>query len=395
MPLLHVILFLVLVGWISAGALEFWSLRGAVVLRPNSHLTSPNATDISPLPRVSILVPARNEEEILPAALASLMNLNYPDYEVILVDDASTDRTGALADERAARDSRLTVIHNFALPADWTGKGHALHLAAQAASGEWILATDADVVFHPAALRLAVTTALRREVRLLSILPQVDAATFWDKAVLPAFVMVLAASFPLRLVNNPSSKRAFAAGGFILMARRDLEAFGGYERLRGTVVEDLRTAEMFKRGGRSIFVALSSGLLETRMYRNGSELWEGLSRSAFEGSGRSVMKVFAALVTGAFMVLLPWACLLACLAADSLPEGHRIDHRTFVLSVATLAVSSLTYVPLVRYCRAPLWYVLTLPIAYAFYAAAATYSAAISLVGPGVMWKGRYYRSAT
>src|SRR5579875_867019 len=312
------ILLASLVGWISIGALALWSLRGAVVLRPDSLAGGlhgiygrHDSENRPPLPRVSILVPARNEEEILPAALASLLKMDYPDYEVILVDDASADRTGAIADEWAARDSRLRVIHNRALPSGWTGKVHALHLGAQAASGEWILATDADLVFHPAVLRLAVDTAQQQNARMLSILPQVDAVNFWDKAVIPAFAMVLATAFPLRLVNSRHSRRAFAAGGFILMARRDLEASGGYERLRGTVVEDLRTAEMFKRGGRRTFVALSDGLLETRMYRDGLELWEGLSRSAFEGSGQSVTKVLAALVTGAFMALLPWAYALS------------------------------------------------------------------------------------
>ncbi len=402
MSALHSILFALLAGWISIGGLELWSQRGAVVLRPDSLPEDLRASaklhgvaDVLALPRVSIIVPARNEEEILPVALASLMNLNYPDYEVILVDDASTDGTGALADDWAARDSRLRVIHNSALPTGWTGKVHALHLGAAAASGEWILATDADMVFHPAILRLAISTAQRQNVHMLSILPQVDAATFWDKTVLPAFAMILGTAFPLRLVNNPRSKRAFAAGGFILMVRRELEELGGYERLRGTVVEDLRTAEMFKRGGRRTFVTLSDGLLETRMYQDGLELWEGLSRSAFEGSGRSVIKVLGALATGAFMVLLPWACLLAGLVAAHVPASHRADHATLLLSAATLAVSSLVYMPLVRYCRVPLWYVLTLPVAYAFYAAAAVYSAAISLAGPGVIWKGRHYRSAT
>ena len=402
MSILHAILFAALVGWILIGALARWSLQGALVLRPDSgseHSQREGDPDglahHSPLPRVSIIVPARNEEDILPASLVSLMNLDYSDYEVILVDDASTDRTGAIADGWAERDPRLKVIHNRALPLGWTGKVHALHLGAQAASGEWILATDADLVFHPAVLRLAVCTARRQNARLLSLLPQVDAATFWDKAVLPAFVMVLENAFPLRLVNNPRSSRAFAAGGFILMARRDLDALGGYERLRGTVVEDLRTAEMFKRGGRHTFLALSKGLIETRMYRNGVELWEGLSRSAFEGSGRSVIKVLAGLGAGAFMVLLPWASALAFLFANLVPGSHRADHRAFALSLAILAVSSLVYMPFVRYCRVSRWYALTLPVAYAFYAAAAVYSAAISLAGPGVIWKGRHYRSAT
>ncbi len=94
---------------------------------------------------------------------------------------------------------------------------------------------------------------------------------------MPAFSFLLATLYPLRLVNDPRFSRALAAGAFILMRRRDLEALGGYERLQGTVVEDLRLAEMFKRNGRRIFLAMSRGLFRTRMYRNGRQLWEGLS----------------------------------------------------------------------------------------------------------------------
>ncbi len=115
-------------------------------------------------PKTSIIAAARNEEETLPTALNSLLTLDYPDYEVILVNDDSTDRTGLIAEDwtrRLESRGRLKVIHNHELPPGWTGKVHALNLAARAATGEWILTTDADVVFHPALLRLALACALR------------------------------------------------------------------------------------------------------------------------------------------------------------------------------------------------------------------------------------------
>src|SRR5208337_1727743 len=117
----------------------FWSLRGATTLRANQF-----ASPLESSPKVSIIVAARNEEDALAAALESMLALDYPDYEIILVDDGSRDRTGLIADEWAGKPSakgRLKVVHNKTLPADWSGKVHALHLAANTASGEWILAT--------------------------------------------------------------------------------------------------------------------------------------------------------------------------------------------------------------------------------------------------------------
>ena len=141
---------------------------------------------------------ARNEEEALPAALESLLALDYPDFEVVLVDDDSQDRTGAIADEWASKPAargRLKVLHNKTLPPQWHGKVHALHLASSAASGEWILATDADMVLHLSVLRVAVSFALERRVQFLSIIPELEFGSFLGKS--RASRILLTYHFPL------------------------------------------------------------------------------------------------------------------------------------------------------------------------------------------------------
>jgi chlorobactene glucosyltransferase len=386
MPLLEIALGGILLLWCGIGVLNLWGSRGIEVLRPD-QATEPLPT----APRVSIIVPARNEEETLPALLGSLLRLDYPDYDVTLVDDASTDRTGPIADEWAARREcagRLKVIHNRELPPGWGGKVHALNLAARAAQGEWILATDADVVFHPAVLRLAMSRALQLEARLVSLVPEFVFGSVWEKAVLPAFSFLLATLFPIRLINDPKSPRALAAGAFMLMRRADLEALGGYERLQATVVEDLRLAETFKRSGRRIFVAFTRGLFRTRMYRGARELWEGLSRSAFEGSGFSVARVLTGVVLGLLLTVLPWVSVF------TLPfrEGHPpFPKLALHLAWAACGVSLLVYSPVLAVFRVPLSYAFTLPLATLFYAAAALNSVWKSVVGAGVTWKGRRY----
>lgn len=391
MLLLEIVLAVACLIWFGLGVLCLWATDGAIILR-----AEPASEPLAVTPKVSIILAARNEEETLSTTLDSLLKLDYPDYEIILVDDNSTDRTPSIAEdctERASTGGKLKVIRNRELPSGWTGKVHALSLAAHAASGEWILATDADVSFHPAILRLALSCALRRNTHFLSLAPEFKFSSFWEKVVLPAFSLLLATMYPLRLVNHQKSPRAIAAGAFILMRRDELEALGGYERLKSTLVEDLGLAEMFKRNGRRICLALTRGLLRTRMYRDGRELWEGMSRSAFEGSGFSTAKILAGIIGGNTVAALPLVVTLAALLRDlGLGRSLRGD-PVLVLALATCVVSTLVYLPVLIFYHVSPLYALTLPLAVVFYSTAALNSALASVKGCGVSWKGRRYRS--
>jgi hopene-associated glycosyltransferase HpnB len=390
MLLLEILLGTVFIGWVALGVLNYWSTRGATVLQPDQDTTPLPCT-----PGISIIVAARNEEKALSATLESLLKLDYPDYEVVLVDDESTDRTGLIADKWARRPEsagKLKVIHNRELPAGWRGKVHALHLAAMTVGGEWILATDADLVFHPAILHLAVSCALRKEAHLLSLFPEVEFGSFAMRVVLPAFALLLSVLFPLRLVNDPKSSRALAAGGFILMRRDDFEALGGYARLRDVVIEALGLAKMFKKSGRRIYVAFTRGLFCTRMYHGWRETWEGLSRSAFEGVGFSMARVLAGVIGGNCLAVLPWVSALA-FAVRVLQLGMPwTADPALVLALATWLASALVYLPCLTLLRVSPLYVFTLPLACVFYSGVALNSVWVSVMGRGVPWKGRHYR---
>jgi chlorobactene glucosyltransferase len=389
MVALEIILAGVLLAWIGLGLLTVWGVTGTRILRLGQPTELP-----SPAPKVSILVAARNEEEALPAALESLLALDYPDYEVILVDDDSTDRTGTIADEWAKRSvaGRLKVIHNHELPPGWRGKVHALSLAANAATGEWLLATDADVVFHPGLLRLAVSCARKEQARLVSLLPEFEFGSMAEKVVLPAFSFLLATLFPLRLINSPKSPRALAAGAFILMRREDYEALGGYAGLRDVVAEDLRMAESFKRSGRRIYAALTRGLFRTRMYTGWHEMWEGLARSAFEGTGFSLGRVISGVILGNLLAVLPWAAAAILLASGWATGARSLANSALPWALAACLASAAVYLPILIFFRVSPLYVLTLPVACLFYSGAAIASTWMSLRGRGVSWKGRHYR---
>jgi hopene-associated glycosyltransferase HpnB len=373
------------------GARTFRSLRGTTIVRANQP-----ASTLQSFPKVSIILAARNEEDALPAALNSLLALDYPNYEIILVDDDSRDRTGAIADEwtgKPAARGRLKVFHDKHLPPDWQGKVHALHLAANAAAGEWILATDADLVFHPSILRVAMSCALERGVQLLSIVPEFEFGSFWEKVVLPAFSFLISSLFPLHRVNDPTSSRALAAGAFILMKHEDLNALGGYARLRKVLIEDLRLAELFKRHGRRIYLAASRGLFHTRMYSSGGEMFEGLSRSAFEGSGFSVPKILGAMFLANLLAVFPWVALVARILRDLRSGGAALHDPALLVAFLACAIASLVYLPFIRHLRVPVLYVFALPLATLFYSCVAINSALAGIIGRGVPWKGRRYRA--
>jgi len=383
------LLGVVFILWCGLGAFTFWSLRGATILRAN-HSASP----LESSPKVSIIVAARNEQDALPAALESMLTLDYPDYEIVLVDDDSRDRTGAIADEWAGRPAgrgRLKVIHNRELPPDWYGKVHALHLAASAAAGEWILATDADMVFHPSILRVAMSCAREQGAQFLSIVPEFEFGSFWEKVVLPAFTFLICSLYPLRLVNDPKSSRAIAVGAFILMKREDLNALGGYVRLRKVVIEDLRLAELFKRHGRRIYLAMSRGLFHTRMYSSGGEMFEGLSRSAFEGTGFSVPTILGGVLVANLLGVFPWVALIARILRDWRLGGPALHDPSLFVALMACAVASLVYLPFIRHLRVRVLYLFALPLAALFYSCVSINSALASIIGRGVPWKGRHY----
>jgi chlorobactene glucosyltransferase len=386
---LELSLWVIFAAWIAAGLFSLWNIRGVTVFRPDSFVELP-----ARFPRVSILLAARNEQETLPATLDSLLKLDYPDFEIILVDDDSDDRTGEIADEWARHhgaSGKLRVIHNHVLPPGWRGKVHAMDLAVEAATGEWILATDADVVFHPSLLRQAVAAAIRKDLQFLSLTPELEMQSFAEKVVMPAFGFLLFMLFPLRRVNSPRSSRAMAAGAFLLMKHDDLKALGGYAQLRNTLIEDLRMAELFKRNGRRTYLGLTRGVFFTRMYKNWREVFEGLARSAWEGTGCSLSKVLAGVTGAVGLAVFPWISLVV-LSFDRWFSGTPAHNAALWAAVAASAASAIVYAPVVVFAGLPVFYVFTLPFAALFYSAVSISSALNSLAGPGLSWKGRRYQ---
>ena len=209
------------------------------VIRCVPHLSDVRADRPTPWPRVSQIVPACNEADTIEAAVRSRLTEGYPDTEVILIDDRSDDGTGEIIDRLAASDDRVRAMHIRELPDGWLGKVHALHRGTEAARGEWLLLSDADVHLMPTALRRAVNLAEQRGLDHLAVLPELWPTTFLVDALMATFVRVFCIATRMWAIEDPRSRAALGIGAFNLVRRTAFERTGGFEWLRLEVVDDL------------------------------------------------------------------------------------------------------------------------------------------------------------
>jgi chlorobactene glucosyltransferase len=260
-------------------------------------------------PMVSVCVPARNEERGILACLESLLEQDYPQFEVIVVNDHSTDSTGELIQGLAEKDSRLMALEGESLPEGWLGKPFALHQACQKAKGDILLFTDADPVFEPQALRTAVFTMQERELDALTLMPKAEFGSFWERAVQPVIFGFIASLTRFKNVNDPDHKSAMGFGAFLMFKRSAYEFIGGHEGGKADVLEDVLIAKRVKKAGLKLLVADAKSLFSIRMYYGFREIWIGWRKNMFLAMRRSVPRAlyFVSMVLG--FVLTPYMIL--------------------------------------------------------------------------------------
>ena len=228
-------------------------------------------------PIVSVIVPARNEEASLQDCLNSLVAQRNVAFEIIVIDDHSTDRTREIASSFSASGVRL--IEAPALPPGWTGKNNAVIAGAQAARGGWLLFTDADTIHLPGSLSRALAEAQDNSADLLSYSPEQIAVTFWEMATLPVVFAELATQYPPSKVSDPASSVAAANGQYILITRQAYDAVGGHAAFAGDILEDVALARAIKRSGYKLRFRYAADAVRTRMYRNYRQLRDGWTKN--------------------------------------------------------------------------------------------------------------------
>ena len=242
-------------------------------------------------PLVSIVVPAHNEERVIAACMASLLASDYPALEIVAVLDRCSDGTREALRPFAERDSRLRIIENAACPPDWAGKCNAARVGAEAARGQYLLFTDADVQFDPALVRAAVALLRRDRRGLLSLLPRVVAATWYERIVQPVAAITLMQMYPIDKVNREYRRRPFANGQFLLFERSVYDRIGGHAATKHDLLEDIAFARLVDASGARVGLAMAVDMLEVHMYASFAAMHEGWKRIFIEASRRRVRRL--------------------------------------------------------------------------------------------------------
>lgn len=385
-----------LVAHFSWAAVWFWVLIliGLVWLRRHLDL---NRADRDPVlspaerhedgprwPRLSVLVAAKDEENNIEACLTGLLRQDYPDLELIAVDDRSSDRTGQIIDTIAARDARVKAVHVHELPAGWGGKNHAMYVGMRQATGEYLCFTDADCRYHAAGLlRAGVRYAVAEQVDFLSVLPELEARTFWERIVQPPAGAIMVFWFSPERVNNPASDCAYANGAFMLLTRAAYEKMGGHEGARGLIHEDMHLARQAKRAGLRLRVLRGSGMYSVRMYVGLGEIWRGWTRIFYGCFGTWARLIVSAIFLSVFS-LFPWIALL------SAPFFGKIGVAALLAVAAQQSVLRRFY----RLCAMPANWALTYPLGAAL-CLAMICDAMTRMGGRGINWRGTAYRGGS
>jgi chlorobactene glucosyltransferase len=260
-----------------------------------------------PAPLISVMVPARDEEANIGACLESLIKQDYPNYEVLVLDDNSTDRTAEIVAAMAARDSRIQLISGQPLPEGWAGKPHACYQLAQRAKGSWLLFVDADTTHDPHMLRGVLELALETKASLLSGFPRQLAESLPLKIVMPLMYFVIMGWLPLWwLQRSKNPKPSLAIGQFMLFPTEEYWRIGGHKIVQSRIVEDVWLGiETARHGGRHIAVDLSS-VVSCNMYRDIGAAWHGLGKSIYSITAISPVGLLGLLLAAYFFYVVPF-----------------------------------------------------------------------------------------
>ncbi len=342
-------------------------------------------------PLVTAIIPAKDEEDALNECLTSVRAQSYPNLAILVVDDRSKDGTAAIATRHAQEDPRVQILTVTNLPAGWTGKTHALHLAAKQAEGTWLWFVDSDTQHEPDSLAIALGYAQDKKASLMSLLPRMRAESFWERIVQPLASVVLMQSYPPPLINNDKFKIAFANGQYVLIRRDAYDAAGGHAAVRDKFVEDIHLARRVKSLGYITRTAIGPEISSTRMYTSLDAIIRGWSRILYDALDRKWWRLVAKILdpivfTKPGCLFLPIGLWLVITRPDE-AFGWWLLGLTILQQILSVEVLRLMY----GLCSPPglreaLWY----PLASLVMDVVLLKSLAMCLTGK-VVWRGTSY----
>ncbi len=369
-------------------------------------------------PGVVAIVPARDEAAVLPGTLPALLAQDYPGaFDVVLVDDESSDGTAQVAaalgraaggsEDQAGRPDRgLRIVSGAGTPAGWAGKVWAMAQGLQAAGdAEYVLFTDADIACRPGSLATLVRAAEADDRALLSQMALLRTDTGWERLLVPAFVYFFAQLYPFRRVNRPGARTAAAAGGCMLIRRRELAAAGGLAGIRGALIDDVALGQLMKgqpangqpangqpaqaspSAGRC-WLGLTTDITSIRPYPRLADVWDMVARSAYTQLRYSPAALAGTVAGLLWLYVLPPAAAVGGLLGLAAGGGARLGWLA-AAGLVSWALMTMTYVPMLRLYRLSPLRAPCLPLIAVLYAAMTADSARRHYLGRGGEWKGR------
>ena len=363
----------VAVFWLAYGLRVAY---GAVRLPWMKDFAGASDTDC---PRISLLFAARDEEEKLPAALASLATIDYPKLEIIAVNDRSTDATARILDEFAAAHPRFRVVQVTELPAGWLGKPHALQRAYEASCGEWLVFTDADVWFKSDVLRRSVTIARQKNLDHLTLFCDLEMVGFWEKVLITFFGLWFHMATDPQGVSNPRSPAYVGVGAFQMLKRSAYEAAGTHQRLAMEVVDDMKLGKIVKMAGFHSGLAVAQDFVAVRWHAGAGNLIRGVTKNFFAAASYSLWLVGLSITGTLLLNVAPFVAL---------PFVHGWSLGFALVSVAIMLAFHAGVDVVMRV--SPL-YALTHPLGAVILVYMLLRSAVVTLRQGGIIWRGTFY----
>ncbi len=329
---------------------------------------------------VAIIVPARNEEASVEQALQRLVSVDYENYQIIAVDDRSTDRTGEIMDTLASTSQgKVDVVHIRELPPGWLGKTHAMWTAARQTNAGWLLFTDADVMFRKDALRRAIAYAEAEHADHVVLFPRIIMKRASERMMIAFFQLLFVFGHRPWKVADPKAKDHMGVGAFNLVRRSAYEAVGTYERLRMEVVDDMKLGKVIKNAGFRQRVVFGNDLIEIRWARGARGVVNNLTKNFFAVMSFQTWRALLSCVGMALLNLMPFIGVLIAPGWSRIPYGMALASMFFL------------YAGVWRHVEIHPWYFLLHPVSTTLFIYTMLRSTFVTLWHGGVEWRGTKY----
>jgi len=360
--------------------LLFNTVRNAIIFN-HVHPTEMNDPHV---PFVSVLIPARNEEDIIEQCIRSICNQSYSQYEVIVLNDHSTDKTGEILHRLSLEFPQLSIIDGGVLPSHWIGKPHACHQLAMKAKGEYVLFTDADTFHDRSSIESLMKFAVTHNIDMLSAVPKQELKLFWEHVAVPFIHTLYLTYLPHDLIlKNPNPQFAAANGQALLFKRESYQLIGGHTSVANSIAEDIDLAIRIKSFGMRLCHASASEIISCRMYRSSRDVFTGFSKNAFATMHFDMHKLLFFVSHLFITYVFPFIGLCIGLLLNN-PLIILFNGLSIILSM------SLRFI-IAMYFGYPLWHSFLHALTASTFIVFAINSALWSKKKNGTEWKGRTY----